>query len=179
MSDIDKERHTIQPFIDWLIDNNKVEKSTLLFSYMETYLAEFKKSKAIVDEANKEPSINNEALLCVGRKVLHLTLKRKWYDLIASGNKTEEYREIKDYWEKRFVVDFDPINKNWNERQLPCFKQYDVIAFKNGYSKDAPTMIVELNAFSIGFGKECWGAKKGTKYFVLHLGKVLFDNAIH
>ena len=40
MSDINKERHLIQPFIDWLVDNNKVEKSTLLFSYMETYLAE-------------------------------------------------------------------------------------------------------------------------------------------
>ena len=31
-------------------------------------------------------------------KVLHLVLKRKWYDMIASGEKIEEYREIKPYW---------------------------------------------------------------------------------
>ena len=31
------------------------------------------------------------------KKVLKLTLKRKWYNLIAIGAKREEYREIKEY----------------------------------------------------------------------------------
>ena len=33
-------------------------------------------------------------------KYLQLTLKKKWFDLILSGEKKEEYREIKPYWEK-------------------------------------------------------------------------------
>lgn len=35
---------------------------------------------------------------------LHLVLKGKWYDMIASGEKKEEYREIKPYWRNRFVT---------------------------------------------------------------------------
>lgn len=127
----------------------------------------------------KDSKMTYDSVLCAGHSALHLTLKKKWYDMIASGNKTEEYREIKDYWEKRFLLDYDPITKRWNERQLPNFKQYDIVVFKNGYSKDAPTMIVELNAFSIGLGKQEWGAEKNVQYFILHLGKVLFDNALH
>lgn len=53
--------------------------------------------------------------------ILHLTLKKKWFDLIKSGVKREEYREMKPYWHTRL------LNKN-----------YDAIRFRNGYSKDAP-----------------------------------------
>jgi len=31
-------------------------------------------------------------------KTLHLNLKRKWFDMILSGDKDEEYREIKPHW---------------------------------------------------------------------------------
>lgn len=33
--------------------------------------------------------------------VLHLVLKYEWYDKIASGEKTTEYRECSDYWNQR------------------------------------------------------------------------------
>lgn len=36
-------------------------------------------------------------------KTLDLVLKGKWYDMIASGEKTEEHRETKPYWEKRLL----------------------------------------------------------------------------
>lgn len=36
-------------------------------------------------------------------KTLHLTLKKKWFDMIASGEKKEEYREIKPYWSQRLT----------------------------------------------------------------------------
>lgn len=41
-------------------------------------------------------------------KTLNLVLTGKWYDMIASGEKTEEYREIKPYWEKR-LLDYNAI----------------------------------------------------------------------
>ncbi len=36
-------------------------------------------------------------------KILHLNLKKMWFDLILCGEKKEEYREIKIYWLKRFL----------------------------------------------------------------------------
>lgn len=88
-------------------------------------------------------------------KILYLTLKKKWFDLIKSGEKTEEYREIKPYWEKRF----EGISSG-------------KLHFKNGYSKKAPHFIIELKGIEIREGKEEWGAEKGKKYFVLKLGKI-------
>ena len=81
--------------------------------------------------------------------VLHLTLKKYWFDMIKSGVKKEEYREIKDYWIKRFKdMSLTPPFKP--------FKQFSVIEFKNGYAKDAPTMRVEFKGIRIGKPKTEW-----------------------
>lgn len=40
----------------------------------------------------------------VNMKILDLPLKAKWYEMIESGNKKEEYREIKKYWIGRLVA---------------------------------------------------------------------------
>jgi len=37
------------------------------------------------------------------RPLLVLRVKKKYYDLIRSGEKKVEYREIKEYWTKRLV----------------------------------------------------------------------------
>ena len=34
-------------------------------------------------------------------KTLHLVLKHKWYDMIARGEKKEEYRSISSFWLKK------------------------------------------------------------------------------
>lgn len=66
------------------------------------------------------------------KKILHLNLTRKWFDLIASGEKTEEYREIKPYYDSRLG-----------------HKNFDEIHFKNGYGKDRPFMRVEYAGMEI------------------------------
>lgn len=38
-----------------------------------------------------------------GQNTLHLFLKSVWYDKIASGEKTSEYRECKPYWNKKIA----------------------------------------------------------------------------
>jgi len=86
------------------------------------------------------------------KRILHLTLKKKWFDLIASGEKKEEYRDIKDYWINRF---FDK-----NESII----EFDEIHFKNGYSKNSPFMRVEWKGLE-------WNNEKGI--FIIILGKVL------
>ena len=87
-------------------------------------------------------------------KPLNLTLKKKWFDLIASGKKTEEYREIKPYWTIRLI---DPKTTE--------FKEFSEIIFKNGYSRDAPVMRVEFKGIK-------FGEFEGKKVYVIKLGKI-------
>ena len=86
---------------------------------------------------------------------LHLTLKKKWFDLILSGQKTEEYREIKPYWNKRFE------------------KSFNKIQFRNGYSKNAPSFTIELKEILVGLGTVEHGAPENQKVYILKLGKIL------
>ena len=94
-------------------------------------------------------------------KTLHMTLNKKWFDLILSGIKKEEYREIKPYWVKRI------IDKWKNE------KGHETITFSNGYSKDCRKMIVEFKSIDQKQGNPEWGAIKGKTYLVLELGNIL------
>ena len=45
--------------------------------------------------------------------MLVLPIKKKWFEMIASGEKREEYREIKPYYDSRFmnIFGFDYLNK--------------------------------------------------------------------
>jgi hypothetical protein len=104
-------------------------------------------------------------------KTLNLTLKKKWFDMISSGEKKEEYREIKEYWEKRLISNFNELEENGGG--LVFYNDFDQIQFRNGYAKNAPTMTVECKGIEIGEGKPEWGAEIGKKYFVIKLGKIL------
>lgn len=42
------------------------------------------------------------------KKVLTLSVSKQWFDLIKANEKTEEYREIKDYWTVR-LFDLSPF----------------------------------------------------------------------
>jgi hypothetical protein len=98
-------------------------------------------------------------------KVLHLTLKKKWFDMIASGEKKEEYREIKSYWISRLCCGFPSMYSE---------KTFDVVLFRNGYSKDSPKLAMKWIGMQFGDGKPEWGAEPGKKYFVIKLGEKLF-----
>lgn len=100
---------------------------------------------------------------------LHLFLKGKWYDMIASGEKKEEYRECKPYWDKRLR---DVIyGKDGKILVRPiAFRKY--IVFHRGYSSE--TMKFECrNPILIGKGKPEWGAPKDKEVFVIKLGRRL------
>jgi len=88
-------------------------------------------------------------------KILHLTLKKKWFDMILSGEKQEEYREIKPYWIKRLSN-----------------KTYNAILFRNGYAKNAPEFLIEYKRLSRGVGIPEWGAPEVDPVFVIELGNI-------
>ncbi|MGB0991718.1 MAG: ASCH domain-containing protein [Akkermansiaceae bacterium] len=93
--------------------------------------------------------------------LLHMTLKRQWFDMILSGEKKEEYRELKEYWITRLS---DPS------------KGYTHIKFRNGYSKECPWMIVELKEITSGYGKPRWGCPV-SECIILKLGEVISSNS--
>lgn len=102
------------------------------------------------------------------KQILHLNLKKQWFDMILSGEKTEEYREIKPYWQKRFKPHSHVhIGSTW----WP--KNHVQIVFSNGYAKDRRQMVANITGMRFeSEGREEWGAEKGKKYFVLELGAI-------
>ena len=87
--------------------------------------------------------------------ILHLPLKSEWYNLIESGIKKEEYREIKPYWIKRLCT----TDSN--------FKHYDKVKFSYGYTKKTMTFLIEK--ISKGKGRKEWGAMDD-EVFIITLG---------
>ena len=89
------------------------------------------------------------------KKELHLILKKQWYKMIESGIKTEEYRDLTDYWKKRLV--------------LQGFIKCSIVTFHYGYTKK--TMSFKINYIEINNGKEEWGAPKDENVFIIKLGE--------
>jgi hypothetical protein len=100
-------------------------------------------------------------------QIFHLNLKKQWFDMIAIGEKKEEYRELKPYWNKRFK------NNLFKKKGVWYPVEAMVLCFRNGYSADAPTIYIEVKSITIRTGKDNWGAQSGKKYWVLELGQDL------
>ncbi len=105
------------------------------------------------------------------KKTLHLNLKKEWFDMILKGEKKQEYRELKEYWEKRFEMLF-PI-EYLGKTYIPIV---ETIVFSNGYTKDRRQFEIEWKGTMVGTGKPEWGAEKDKEYYVFQLGKVLQSN---
>lgn len=108
--------------------------------------------------------------------MLTLPIKKKWYDMILSGEKKEEYRENKSYWDKRFrkVFLYACLSEYSDYPTLPYgFDEHEIL-FRNGYSKNSPCFIATCT-LSIGTGREEWGAEKDKQYFVLTIHKIMED----
>lgn len=124
---------------------------------------------------------------------LDLVLKHKWYDMIASGEKREEYRDV-DTWahrllwwmrrgatytrfrkkerEKSFALfsQYDHVTQIKNELRFTIFAflPYDTVRFHRGYT--STTMDFEIEEITIGRGKPEWGAPD-SETFIIKLGE--------
>lgn len=109
--------------------------------------------------------------------MLTLTIKKQWYDMIVSGEKKEEYREIKPYYDSRLLTLFGAIVVDGDLLQGEVVPEeirrepVQRIMFRNGYSANSPAIITECT-LSIGEGKPKWGAVPGEKYYILSIKKV-------
>lgn len=114
--------------------------------------------------------------------MLILPIKKLWFDMILSGKKKEEYREIKPYYESRLPKNFGYFLSNGELQSAYIFDsasqsnkeaihEVDVM-FRNGYSKNSPSFIAKCS-LSIGVGKEKWGAQKDVQYFILTVKEII------
>ena len=87
--------------------------------------------------------------------MLVLPIKKKWFDMILSGEKKAEYREIKRYYESRLD-----------------YQEFKDIIFRNGYSCKSPYLKARVK-IKKGYGKEAWGAKPWKKYYVLEIVEIM------
>ena len=107
--------------------------------------------------------------------MLILPIKKKWFDMIKSGEKKEEYREIKPYWTSRFKSYVGDIGnyKTFKYRGGIGFTSIeDEIIFRNGYSKTSPTVKCKVR-LKKGQGKKEWGAEPGKEYYILEIIRII------
>ena len=93
--------------------------------------------------------------------VLHLVLKGKWFDMISSGEKKEEYRDTTPYWRVRIGM--------WT------FHPSRIVAFSRGYTK--PTMFFHgRDVYTLSVAPSWrkphpeWGEPK-TDHWIIRLGE--------
>lgn len=92
---------------------------------------------------------------------LKLTLKFKWYDLINSGMKLEEYRDVTPYYHSRIDKYIDAI-KHGETVYVTFYKAYDT---------NRPQMTFKIESIEIREGNPAWGAVPGIEYYCIRLGK--------
>lgn len=100
-----------------------------------------------------------------GKSRLVLNLKKEWYDKIASGEKTVEYRKFNDYWARRLLVS----GGDWRKCDSGIFsmRHYDEIELRLGYSRKN-AIVRNVSFIDIGL---CPYEKWTGMYFRIHFNK--------
>lgn len=92
--------------------------------------------------------------------MLTFPITKKWLDLILSGEKKEEYRDLSAFYISR----------------LGKFKGETIeVKLLNGYSSKSPYVIIKC-IVTVGEGETAWGAVTGKYYFVLKIIEIIEVN---
>ena len=109
--------------------------------------------------------------------MLVLPIKKEWFNMIASDEKKEEYREIKKYYNSRLGNYY--INHVLDARARRILKDMGTttkkVMFRNGYKYNDPHAIC-LCELRVGKGKEEWGALPNKEYYILKIKKICSIN---
>lgn len=102
-----------------------------------------------------------------------LPITRYWFDKIASGEKKEEYREIKPYYTSRF---YNLLGNEFGD-VLHCQEpsRTFTLMLRNGYSSKSPYLIAEVY-LTKGIGNFEWGAPLREEVYILHIEDILEIN---
>ena len=120
--------------------------------------------------------------MVVRTDTLDLVLKHKWFDMIASGEKNEEYRDITPHWTQRIAGRCSSCQEKgtvkWCLRECDGLKydqrmfcKYKRVRFHRGYT--STTITRTLTGLEIGFGDVTKGAPANRRVYILKLGQVV------
>lgn len=124
------------------------------------------------------------------KKVLTLSVKKEWFSSILSGEKKEEYREIKPYWVARLFYDGvcklppDVVKKltssivkygdterfeEDNDGIAVSFVPFTHVLFINGYGDDKPRIEKKIEWIDIDRPRRGWCPDDflGKEFFVI------------
>lgn len=124
---------------------------------------------------------------------LQLSLKTKWFEMTKTGIKTEDYREITPYWQRRLYHCTNDENKEAQcvifqlDKEhihnckdcivgLSYFKKFTTNTVTLGYPKSGDTeriIKLEHKGIEIRTGNPEWGAEPDKLYFVILHGAIL------
>ena len=107
-------------------------------------------------------------------KFLHLPVKGKWFDMQESGEKDEEYREIKPYWCKR-LAKCDKMLCWMCDDKGQChlrhgltdinWHKYTHVLLRRGYTDRV--IVRKIDSITIGRGNPEWGAPADRDVFII------------
>lgn len=105
---------------------------------------------------------------------LQLSLKKKWFEMTKAGIKTEDYREINDYWSKRlFLKPEDSCGGMLHGLEVKKF-DYNIMTLGYPKSTDSERILkLEHKGIEIRTGNPEWGAEPNKLYFVIMHGAIL------
>lgn len=121
---------------------------------------------------------------------LRLSLKRKWFEMTKAGIKTEDYREINQYWCKRFCSFIEwrmesyiqpDVTDEFGNGYVFNLMMYDYNIMTLGYPKNDDTeriLTLEHKGIEIRTGNPDWGAEPGKLYFVIMHGEIINKSSL-
>jgi len=122
---------------------------------------------------------------------LQLSLKKNWFEMTKSGEKTEDYRDITPYWCNRLLTYFgnsqpkkfgenqiERNNPDWNLEKIVLMnsKKFKTNTMTLGYPKSTDKeriLKLEHKGIEIRTGNPKWGAEPNKLYFVIKHGKII------
>ena len=112
----------------------------------------------------------------MSNRLLVLPIKGKWFYMIMTGQKQEEYRNLSAYYHVRFKRVFGACMNAHGKLETVDGKEIDEtgkkwIGLRNGYSNRSP-MIYIYASLTIDIGIQEWGAVDGERYYTLRIHKV-------
>ena len=120
------------------------------------FLPDVRMSSNFIKRMEKLTNTKGKYLSDAKKKVLTLNVSKQWFDMIVTGEKTEEYLEIKSYWIKRLTtnceVEYDVALETYCGKVL--YRPYTHVLFINGYRKDSPRIEKEIKSITIGKPKK-------------------------
>ena len=101
------------------------------------------------------------------KPILNLTISRRWFDMIASGEKCEEYRTASN----RQVA-----NAYCRAINGGGFDGAPLMVLRAGYRMDSPALAVEVVGMDVRSARDVrhpeWGERRGEARIVISLGIV-------